>query len=92
MAVLCEYAFMRTTLDIPDSVFKRAKLRAVHEGVSFKAIVNRALESALSAPANDAAAKRSRANRLFAALDRARNSQPVGRLNRDEIYDRSVLR
>jgi hypothetical protein len=79
---------MRTTLDIPDAIFKRAKLRAVHEGVSFKAIVNRALENALSGPVNAAAARQSRAGRLFAALDGARNSQPVGRLNRDEIYDR----
>lgn len=33
-----------------------------------------------------------RARRLFAALDKARNTQPVGRLNRQEIYDRPVLR
>ena len=83
---------MRTTLDIPDAVFKRAKLKAVHEGVPFKDIVTRALERDLAAPANDADTKRSRASRLFAALDQSRNTQPVGRLNRDEIYDRPVLR
>jgi hypothetical protein len=83
---------MRTTLDIPDAVFKRAKLRAVHEGVPFKDIVTRALERDLIAPANDVDTRRSRAMRLFGGLDRARNTQPVGRLNRDEIYDRPVLR
>lgn len=83
---------MRTTLDIPDAVFKRAKLRAVHEGVPFKVVVTRALERDLAAPANDVDTRRSRANRLFGALDRSRNTQPVGRLNRDEIYDRPVLR
>ena len=83
---------MRTTLDIPDTVFKRAKLKAVHEGVSLKDIVTRALERDLAAPTNDADTRRPRASRLFAALDQSRNTQPVGRLNRDEIYDRSVLR
>jgi hypothetical protein len=83
---------MRTTVDIPNAVFMRAKLRAVHEGVTLKDIVTRALERDLDAPANDADTRRPRASRLFAALDQSRNTQPVGRLNRDEIYDRSVLR
>jgi hypothetical protein len=30
-------------------------------------------------------------SRLFAALDCARNSQPVGSLRRDELYDRNNL-
>ena len=30
--------------------------------------------------------------RLFAALDKARNVEPVGPLNRAELYDRKVLR
>lgn len=32
-----------------------------------------------------------RAARLLAALDKARNVQPLGRLNREELYDRDVL-
>ena len=83
---------MRTTVDIPNAVFMRAKLRAVHEGVPFKDIVTRALERDLAVPANNVETRRSRAIRLFGALDRSRNTQPVGRLNRDEIYDRPVLR
>ncbi len=35
---------MRTTLDIPDAVFKKTKLKAVHEGVPLKVVVTRALE------------------------------------------------
>lgn len=35
---------MRTTLEIPDAVFKKAKLKAVHEGVPLKVVVTRALE------------------------------------------------
>jgi hypothetical protein len=33
-----------------------------------------------------------RAARLFAALDKARNTEPVGPLRREELYDRKVLR
>src|SRR5205085_2089679 len=37
-------AFMRTTIDIPDKLFKKTKLKAVHEGVLLKALVTRASE------------------------------------------------
>ncbi len=33
-----------------------------------------------------------RAAHLFAALDKARNTEPVGPLRREELYDRKVLR
>jgi hypothetical protein len=39
-----------------------------------------------------AAVAADRAARLFAALDKARNLEPVGRLRREELYDRKVLR
>jgi hypothetical protein len=32
-----------------------------------------------------------RAARLLAALHKARNSEPVGPLRRDELYDRNIL-
>ncbi len=83
---------MRTTLEIPDKLFKRAKLKAVHEGLALKDIINRALERDLASSVEDTTARRTRADRLFAALDQARNTQPVGRLNRDELHDRPVLR
>jgi len=83
---------MRTTLDIPDEVFKSAKLKAVQEGMAFKDLVTRALKRDLAASTIDVNARRQRADRLFAALNQARNAQPVGRLNRDELHDRPVLR
>jgi hypothetical protein len=91
VAQVCEYAFMRTTLEIPDGVFKRAKLKAVEEGVSLKTVIVRAIEREVGGSA-DARARRKRANRLFAALDKSRNDQPVGKLKREELYDRSLLR
>lgn len=41
---------MRTPLDLPNPLFKAAKTRAVLEGVPFKAVVIRALESELTRP------------------------------------------
>jgi hypothetical protein len=83
---------MRTTLDIPDAVFKRAKLKAVHEGIPLKVVVIRALEREVAIPAHDLAARRKRARRLFTTLDKAGNKAPVGRLNREDLYDRPLLR
>ena len=39
-----------------------------------------------------AAAASDRAARLFAALDKARNTESIGPLRREELYDRKVLR
>ena len=83
---------MRTTLDIPDEIFKHAKLQAVHEGVPLKEVITRALAREFAPVGNDQALRKARARRLFAALDKARNSRPVGRLRRNELYDRAVLR
>jgi hypothetical protein len=38
------------------------------------------------------AAQPDRVARLFAALDHARNTESVGSLHREELYDRDVLR
>ena len=47
-AAWCERPPVRTTLDIPDTVFKKTKLQAVREGVSLKVVVTRALEREVS--------------------------------------------
>jgi len=39
-----------------------------------------------------AAAATERVAQLFSALDKARNTEPVGPLRREELYDRKVLR
>lgn len=39
-----------------------------------------------------AAGASDRAAQLFATLDKARNTQPVGPLRREELYDRKILR
>ena len=42
---------MRTTLDLPDELFKHAKLTAVHEGVPLKTVITRALKRGFALPA-----------------------------------------
>jgi hypothetical protein len=85
---LCEYAFMRTTLDIPDALFKQAKHKAISEGVSLKTVVERALQKEVAGSTLSLAARKKRAQALFAALDKARNKTPVGSLRRETLYDR----
>lgn len=42
---------MRTTLDLPDSLLKRAKIEAVERGISLKELVGVAVERELREPA-----------------------------------------
>ncbi len=41
---------MKTTIDLPDALFRRAKATAAHRGVSLKALITRAVESDLERP------------------------------------------
>ena len=52
---------MRTTLDLPDDLFRQAKARAALEGASLKDVLRRYIESGLQQPTRPAggAAKRS---------------------------------
>jgi hypothetical protein len=85
---MCEYAFMRTTLEIPDALFKQAKHKAVAEGIPLKEVVERALQKEVTTTTPNLAARKKRARELFAALDKARNKTPVGPLKRESLHDR----
>lgn len=45
-----KYAFMRTTLDLPDALARRAKLAAASRGVTLKALMMEALSRELDGP------------------------------------------
>ena len=45
-----QYAYMRTTLDLPDALLKRAKIEAVQRGTSLRELVGAALERELKQP------------------------------------------
>lgn len=45
---ICFYAFMRTTIDIPDHLMKKAKIKAVREGITLKKLLINSLEKELA--------------------------------------------
>jgi len=45
---MCEYVFMRTTIDIPDQLMKAAKKQAIEDGITLKEFFTRTLEKELS--------------------------------------------
>jgi plasmid stability protein len=47
-ARLCEYAFMRTTIDLPDPLFRRVKSEAALRGSSLKEFIREALQQAVA--------------------------------------------
>lgn len=80
---------MKTTIDLPDDLLHRAKVTAAQRKTTLKDLVLRGLEYVTSHELPDPETERkARAQKLIDALSRGRNTEPVGRLNRDEIYDR----
>jgi hypothetical protein len=53
-----EDAFMRTTIDLPDELLKRAKIAAVERGVTLRELVGSALAKDLAPPTPDPAKRR----------------------------------
>lgn len=49
---------MRTTLDLPESLLKRAKIEAVQRGITLRELVGTALERELAAPVRANPARR----------------------------------
>lgn len=49
---ICEYVFMRTTIDIPEILMKQAKKQAIEEGITLKELYTRALEKELGNMSN----------------------------------------
>lgn len=41
---------MKTTIDLPDPLFRRAKATAAHRGISMKALFTRAIEKDIDEP------------------------------------------
>lgn len=80
---------MKTTIDFPEHILHRAKTIAVQRKITLKELVIQGLEHAIRQPVTDAQAERkARAAALIAALSVGKNTEPIGRLNREEIYDR----
>jgi hypothetical protein len=48
MAYLCKYAFMRTTIDLPNDLFRQVKSKAALRGETLKEFVQAAIEKEIS--------------------------------------------
>lgn len=72
---------------IGDDAYRRAEGIANAKKISLTALVEQLVESVT----NDPQPNTDDINNLFSALDKGRNTEPVGRLGRQELHDRPVL-
>ncbi|MGC3991859.1 MAG: hypothetical protein QM796_19625 [Chthoniobacteraceae bacterium] len=80
---------MKTTIDLPDDILRRAKVTAIQRNITLKELVIQGLELASRQSGHDREKQRqARATKLIAALAKGRNTKTIGRFNREEIYDR----
>jgi len=75
-------------LKIDDDAFRRAQDIAKAREISVSALVEELVESAT----NDTEPNSDDIKNLFSALDKGRNTEPIGRLGRQELHDRPALR
>jgi hypothetical protein len=73
-------------LKIDDDAYRRAEDIANARKISLSALVEELVESA-----DEAQPDSNDINHLFSALDKGRNTEPIGRLGRQELHDRPVL-
>ena len=78
---------MKTTIDIPDDVLHRAKIVSAQRKTTLKALVMRGLMMELDVLNQ----LQEESDSFVDALTLGHNSKPVGRLEREQIYDRKIL-
>jgi len=80
---------MKTTIDVPDELLHRAKVVAAQRRTTLRELVVQGLDYALRAEGVDPATERKQARlALIAALSEVHLTEPVGKFNREEIYER----
>ena len=67
---LCECAFVPTTIDLPNPLFRAAKMRAVEQGTTLKQLVAGFIEAGLRGPSAPLAAPRGEQPPLPVAIAR----------------------
>jgi hypothetical protein len=81
--IICENV-KNITLSVDDDTYRAAKIAAAERGQSLSALVRDLLQNF----AGHGRSSAEQAEALFAAMNRARNREPIGRLHREELYDR----
>lgn len=80
---------MRTTIDIPDPLFREVKAHAARKGVLLKQFITSALIREVAGEAHGAsAAEHQQKVSEFLLGIQAQNTAPVPALNRDELHQR----
>tara|TARA_R110002049_G_scaffold90442_1_gene226729 strand:- start:849 stop:1115 length:267 start_codon:yes stop_codon:yes gene_type:complete len=81
---------MKTTIDLPDDVFRKAKVFAAERRTTLKEVFIQALQRFMQTPPEAEEKQRKvKGARLLAALQ-ATNTEPMVPLKREEIYDRPM--
>jgi uncharacterized coiled-coil protein SlyX len=79
---------MKTTIELPNDVFLKAKILAVERRMTFKDVVIQGLKLVTETPLEtDLEARKVALKRLLKAMQ-ASNTEPLVPLAREEIYDR----
>lgn len=79
---------MKTTIDLPDEVMRRAKITAIQRKTTLKDLICKSLLREIESPqadSNDAESQRKkRASALLDSLDAIQIATPIGRFDREE--------
>ncbi len=76
---------MKTTIELPDSLGRKAKMLAAERRTTLRALVVEGLELVM---AEEQSSAKDRAKNLFAAMDKAAGITAAKRLNRNEANAR----
>lgn len=77
---------MRTTLDLPDSLFREVKSRAAKEGMKLKELIAHYIEAGLRAPAVLSTGERGHREPLPVAIPREPGKAPGQALTNQELH------
>lgn len=79
---------MKTTIDLPDDVFLKAKILAAERSMSFKDVVIQGIKLVTEAPPEAEQKKRKAAMKRLLNDMRASNTESMVPLRREEIHER----
>ena len=79
---------MKTTIDLPDELFQRAKVLAAERGMTLKDIMVQSLKQWMHTPPEAEEKKRKARMKQWLKAMQASNTEPMKPLKREEIYDR----
>ncbi len=80
---------VKTTIDLPEDLLHRAKVVAAQRKTTLKDLVFQGLDYIIQHDVPDPEAERkARAQKLLELMSRIQITEPIGKWNRDEIYDR----